>query len=80
MNKIFYVIRFSDGTYFAGTTPFTRKRVDFRKARVYNMRNHAALSVRELNLENAEIIALTVEEPSYEKETSSEEESNRALS
>lgn len=79
-NKKFYVIRFDDGFYFSGTTPFTRRRVPFRKARLFSQRNHAALCIRELKHTDASIIELTIEEPDYEKEKASEEESNRTLS
>lgn len=77
--KFFYVIRFPDGQYFTGTTGYTRRRTTFKKARVYNQKNHACLSIKELGLEDAEIIELSVEEPSHEKEETSQEESNRAL-
>ena len=79
--KSFYVIRFDDGTYHTGTTPFTRKRVPFRKARVYTQRNHAALSISELNFKDATIIEITVVEPSHhEKEEKDWEETcHRAL-
>jgi hypothetical protein len=75
--KSFYVIRFDDGTYHSGTTSFYRKRVVFRKARVYTMRNHAALSIKELRMKDASIVELSVKEPCYE--TAPEKESDRAL-
>lgn len=75
MIKRFYVIRFDDGTYFRGTTPYSRRRVDFSRARVYNQENHAKLSIKELRMEDAKVIQLTIPEPDFnEKEVAPEED------